>query len=375
MMKIVYLSNSIIPSHTANSVHVMKMCQAFAKNGHKVVLLAPEIKGEYKSGVGNIFDYYGVSRCFTVRKLPFLHPRKNSYRYLISTLIYSLFILLEILRIKPNIVYGRYLSGCYVAAKMRFRTIFEAHSPIWNSRLEKFIFERIVPCKNFDRLVVISNALKDMYLAKGHLNSSKIQVAHDGADEVSDFEALKDWPGRKSNLQVGYTGNLYVGRGIEIMLQLALLLKDVDFHVVGGTKKDMERFKKKHDLPNVFFHGHVTPKKVYRYLNSCDVLLAGYQDKVSVWGGEGDTSKFMSPIKIFEYMSSKKAIIASDLPVLKEVLNEKTAIFVPPNDIKLWKAAICALKNSTLRKELGNAAYKAFRANHTWNIRAKNVIS
>jgi len=374
-MKIVYLSNSIIPSLTANSVHVMKMCQAFAKNGHEVVLVAPEIKGEYKSGVSDIFDYYGVSRCFTVRKLPFLNPKGNSYQYLLSTLIYCLFILLEILRVKPDLVYGRYLSGCYVAAKMRFKTIFEAHSPVWDSRLEKFIFKRIVRCKNFDRLVVISKALKNMYFATGHLNGSKIQVAHDGADEVPDFDALKNWPGREGNLQVGYTGNLYTGRGIEIMMQLAPLLKEVDFHIVGGTKKDLECFKESHDLPNVFFHGHVTPKEVYKYMNSCDVLLAGYQNKVSVWGGESDTSKFMSPIKIFEYMSGKKAIIASDLPVLKEILNEKTAIFVPPNDIKLWKAAICALKNSTLRKKLGDAAYKAFRAKHTWDIRARNIIS
>ncbi len=199
-------------------------------------------------------------------------------------------------------------------------------------------------------------------------------MAHDGADEVPDFEALKDWSGREGNLQVGYIGNLYAGRGMEIILRLAFLLKEVDFHVVGGTKKDLARFKGSHDLPNVYFYGHVAHKEVYRYMNSCDVLLAGYQDKVSVWGG-GDTSKFMSPIKIFEYMSSKKAIIASDLPVLHEVLNKKTAIFVPPDDIKGWKAAICALKNSALRKELGEAAYNAFRANYTWDIRARNVIS
>lgn len=37
-MKIAYLSNSITPSRTANSVHVMKRCQAFAKNGHHVIL-------------------------------------------------------------------------------------------------------------------------------------------------------------------------------------------------------------------------------------------------------------------------------------------------------------------------------------------------
>ena len=38
-MKILYISKSSIPSRTANSIHVMKMCQAFADNGHEVVLL------------------------------------------------------------------------------------------------------------------------------------------------------------------------------------------------------------------------------------------------------------------------------------------------------------------------------------------------
>ena len=47
-MRIVYISNSTIPSKAANSVHVMKMCQAFADNGHEVVLLAPDRKFQYE---------------------------------------------------------------------------------------------------------------------------------------------------------------------------------------------------------------------------------------------------------------------------------------------------------------------------------------
>jgi hypothetical protein len=43
-MKILYISNSTIPSRTANSIHVIKMCHAFADNGHEVILLAPDKK-------------------------------------------------------------------------------------------------------------------------------------------------------------------------------------------------------------------------------------------------------------------------------------------------------------------------------------------
>jgi hypothetical protein len=50
-MKIIYISKSIIPSRTANSINVMKMCQAFADNGHEVVLLAPNLKTKYEKGI------------------------------------------------------------------------------------------------------------------------------------------------------------------------------------------------------------------------------------------------------------------------------------------------------------------------------------
>ena len=59
-MKIIYIAKSIIPSRTANSIHVMKMCQAFSDNGHEVVLLAPDMKSEYEKNVNDIYKFYGV---------------------------------------------------------------------------------------------------------------------------------------------------------------------------------------------------------------------------------------------------------------------------------------------------------------------------
>ena len=80
-MKIVYISNSIIPSRTANSIHVMKMCQAFADNGHEVVLLAPNRYKEYENGVDDVYEYYGVRKNFEIRKLPYIYIRilRNFY--------------------------------------------------------------------------------------------------------------------------------------------------------------------------------------------------------------------------------------------------------------------------------------------------------
>ena len=47
-MKIVYISNSTIPSRAANSIHVMKVCQAFSDLGHEITLFASDKKNDYE---------------------------------------------------------------------------------------------------------------------------------------------------------------------------------------------------------------------------------------------------------------------------------------------------------------------------------------
>ena len=380
-LKIVYMSNSVLPAETANSVHVMKMCQAFGKLGHNVSLFAPDVASKVNRNLDQIYSYYGVDKCFKIVKLPFGSRNINSFLYFVSTILYCTLIAIKLIKIRPNIVYGRYFTGCYVSVLMGFKTYFESHAPIWMARESPTrtkdsdsrvrFFRRMVRHKKFEKLVVISQALKDIYLVSGLVKEHEVEILHDCADEVPDFRPLREWPGRKGHLQIGYIGSIYYGRGIEIIMKVANRLNDVDFHIVGGEKKNYRLFGDDFDfLPNVFFHGYVKPRDTYRYANSCDVLLAGYQKRVYVSGGAGDTGKFMSPLKIFEYMASKKAIIASDLPVLREVLDEKTAILVRPDDIEAWINATNKLRNKPLRQELEENAYERFLAKHTWKYRA-----
>jgi len=67
----------------------MKMCQAFAKNGHEVVLLAPDWKHECELGVEDIYKFYGVSRCFEIRKLPIVYVKGKNFIYSI-VILYAL---------------------------------------------------------------------------------------------------------------------------------------------------------------------------------------------------------------------------------------------------------------------------------------------
>ena len=106
-----------------------------------------------------------------------------------------------------------------------------------------------------------------------------------------------------------------------------------------------------------------------------DAVLAPYQRKVAVVGG-GDTSAFMSPLKLFEYMSWGKPILCSDLPVLREVIEDGcNGLVLPPDDPTAWVAALHRLiDDSTERERLGNGARSDFLARHTWRRRAERVL-
>ena len=369
-MKIVYISNSIIPSRTANSIHVMKMCQAFSNNGHNVVLLAPHREKDYEKNIQDIFDYYGVDTCFEINRIPYLHIR------IIGPVYYSLKIQKYIRKISPHIVYSRDLPGSLFATRNGFRTIYEAHGPLFKEKIfYKIIINQLFKSKNFQKLVVISQALKDIFSTNGYLTNKKIQIAHDGADEINNFEPLQEWPGRKGKLQVGYFGHLYEGRGMDIINEIAKRMPHVDFHVIGGNEKDIDFWKNKFKGINMTFHGYVPPKIVYKYRNTCDILLIPYQKKVALASSKSDTSSFMSPLKVFEYMSSQKTIISSDLPVLREILNEKNSILVNCKNVSEWINAIEKLHDKKIRNKLSRNAYNDFIKKYTWKQRASEVLN
>ena len=116
-MNILYISKSVIPSRSANSIHVMKMCQAFADNGHRVVLLSPEIKDQYEKNVSDIFNYYGVKKNFSIKKL--FHPnfKGGAFFYTIAIFIYL------IVNKRFDLIYGRFLHGIYVSTLLKNKVV------------------------------------------------------------------------------------------------------------------------------------------------------------------------------------------------------------------------------------------------------------
>lgn len=211
------------------------------------------------------------------------------------------------------------------------------------------------------------------------LPSEKVRAVHDGADipeRTSKPPFNTASLGDSKKFQVGYIGHLYPGKGMEIISLLASRLPQMDFHVVGGMDEDIARWQQTGTAPNLHFHGFVRHADLPWYFENFDVLLAPYQKTVMGIGRKNDNAPWMSPLKLFEYMASEKAIICSDLPVLREILtHKKDALLIPPEDIEAWMGALLTLKdNSELRKGLAISAKEKFLARHTWEKRAGEVL-
>jgi len=375
VLRICYISNSVIPSRTANSIHVMKMCEAFAKNGHSVILLAPHRPELYEKHVKNDFEFYGVKEVFEIRKLWWPAFKRGGH-------IYAFLCGIEVLKARPAIVYGRYLYGLWWATLFGHRAIYELHAPFeCKRRLGRFFFKHLVASRKVQHIVVISEALRS--IVEEEIERKKtIIVAHDGAD-IFNGDGCPSFPLELSShskprkkLKIGYIGHLYPGRGIDIIIELARRITDAEFYIVGGTPQDIAHWQRKTSLRNAHFLGFIAPAHVHRYCEELDALLMPYQRAVRVHGGGGDTGKWMSPLKMFEYMASGKAIIASDLPVLREVLeDEHNCLLVAPDDIEQWRGALLRLmKDSELRQRLGKQARDDLKKNYTWEARARRVL-
>jgi glycosyltransferase involved in cell wall biosynthesis len=364
---IAYFSGSKIPSRAANSVHVMRMCDALARTGCEVVLAA--IEGEPDS-TGDDFETYGVAPRFQIVKHAMTSGgilARLGYARAAATLVRR--------AIDPDLVYGRHLLSLSIASRWGVPVIYEAHQA--PTRLERLVERRLFRRPNFARLVVISEALRDEY-RRCHpgLPATRIVVAPDAADPPASTDLDVDVSiGRADRLQVGYVGHLYPGKGMEMVAALAQRMPDVDFHVVGGTETDLQRWRAGVNGSNLVFHGHVSSVHTQAYRRAVDILLAPYQAVVHSADGGAEIGRWMSPLKIFEYMGSDRAMIVSDLPVLREIVTDGvTALLARPDDVDAWVTAVERLRDPALRRELAKRARTQLLARHTWERRAGDVL-
>jgi glycosyltransferase involved in cell wall biosynthesis len=369
-MKITYLSAAVVPARSAHSVHVMKMCAAFARTGHDVTLLGASKNELREAGVQDVFAYYGVERQFDIELLPW-------YNIPGRTFLHAFAIALRARSLGGDLAFGRSLAACYIADRLGLDVAWESHAPLpENHGVMRWMLERAARSRRFRGLIVVTRALQSYYEDNVPSMRGRIIVASDGADECKVTHSTRYAVPAKLN--VGYVGHLYPGRGIDLILAMARRAEWAHFHLFGGTESDISRWRvAARSLGNVTFHGFLPPAMTEEARASMDVLLAPYGEVVAVHGGAGDTSRWMSPLKLFEYMAAGKAILCSDLPVVREVLQDTyTARLLPVDDHDAWLKVLYEYsRNPAAAAQIGANARREFLTKYTWDSRAERILT
>lgn len=375
-MRLAYICSSTIPSRSANSIHVMKMCQALQQEGYQTKLLAPQRLMLANDTRLDLWYHYGVHTSFEMQYIPIIPGLRGHDFSARATWLAR--------RDGAELVYTRDLPAAAWASLLGLPTVCEAHSPLAGEVVPLYV-RMLLTGRGFRRLVVISKPLQSLFLQQyaGRLREEQVMVAPDGVD-LERFQGLLSPSEARGRLQsppdqftVGYAGHLYAGRGIELILALAQHLPRVQFLVMGGTDAAVAEYRDaatRLGCENLRCLGFIPNAELPLHLAACDVLLMPYQRRVTV-DGRGNTAAWMSPMKMFEYMATARLIISSDLPVLREVLNEGNAVLCEPEDLDAWRRAIeRAMADVQWRDKLAQQARQDVEQ-YTWRRRVQRVVS
>ena len=227
-------------------------------------------------------------------------------------------------------------------------------------------------------IVVVSQALKESLISRG-IPEQKILINPNGIDADKYSPAISGNSVRKKyNLEkkqiIGFIGTFGQWHGVVEMAKAIVCffqqnpkaITRAKFLLIGDgvlMPQVKQIIEQSPYSKNVIFTGSVAQEEGASYLAACDIFLSPHIPN-------SDGSKFFgSPTKLFEYMGMGKAIIASDLEQIGDVLEHgKTAYLVPPGDIQALADAIAIVsKDKKLQIQLGENARKEVVAKYTWD--------
>lgn len=383
-MKIYYISSSKFPSRKANSVHVIKMINALSNfTKTKNILFASSNQFFSKEKKRKIIDSYNANIDHSSLVLIF-YP----FNRMIELFIFFRFLLYFLFDFdKPKLIISRNLLASYFYTFFSNNLMYETHFPEKGLRL---YLQKIILNKKNVKKIVITEALKNYFIKEFNLSSllaKKIVVMPDGADKINieknsiesafskkHYDFFKKNYNNYKNI-IGYFGHLYQGRGFKLIEKLAKKNSNTLFVIYGGMENDISNLKKRNIAKNLIFMGYVENKMTPYLMTNMDILLMPYEKNVYLSKNSTNTANFMSPMKMFEYMSSGKPIISSDHKVLKEILIDKYNCLMVDNDIENWNKSISKiLSNSQFAIFLGKNAKKNLEEKYTWLGRSENII-
>ena len=391
-MKILYFADIRLPLERANGIQTMETCHALVGRGHDVRLV---VRPDTHRPSRDPFEYYGLppTTRLVVERAPARGPqiaRRVGYLAfaagratgggradVVMTRDLAVASLLLRLPVRAPIVYESHGYAPEVSAALP--DLVSTARPPDRAKLARLARRESFVWRHADGYVAITRGLAESLTARFGTRA-RLAVVPDGtrvtrqpphSGTLAHPGPLA--PGTLALCTVAYAGHLYPWKGVDVLLEAIARVPEVRAHIIGGHEQepDLARLralaKGLRIEERVTFTGHLPPSAVAGQLARADIVaLPNPASTIST-----DST---SPLKLFEYMAAGKAIVASRLPSLGEVLtDEVNALLVAAGDPDALAGGIKRLVNDPpLRARLGGAARDAV-AEYSWDRRAERL--
>jgi glycosyltransferase involved in cell wall biosynthesis len=382
---VLYFADTRFPIERANGIQTMATCHALAVRGHDVTLV---VRPDTCRPARDPFAFYGLAPQDRLRIHPVAAPGGASTR--------RARFLLEAARLASaasGVVFTRDLGLASFLVQFPHRRrpplIYEAHgiASVMSEEMPRLLGNpdlspsrlKLARLDRRDRrvwqrapaYVTITRSLAED-LAARYGARDRVFVVPDGAPEQN-IGLVASRPPTSDALTVGYAGHLYPWKGVDVLIHALTHLPSVRALIIGGHPKERDLARISALVARlglqdrVDLRGQVEPAQVGPLLSRAAVLVLPNTSSTT-------SDRYTSPLKLFEYLALGRAIVASDLPALREVLADgTTALLVPPGRADALADAIHRLADDpALVRQLGDRAL-ALAPQFTWQARAERL--
>jgi glycosyltransferase involved in cell wall biosynthesis len=286
---------------------------------------------------------------------------------------------------RPAFLYERYafflFAGVAVAKLFRIPVLLEVNEIAGIPRARKQVLVRIaIAVEKFvfrraDAIFVVSTYLRERVLARGAL-AAAVHVMPNAIDPARfDLNGasgrFRSARGLGDRVVAGFVGWFDDWDRLDLLVDACarVVRKVPNLHLLlvgdGPVAAVLRRRIAEHGIQNhVELTGPVPRKDVPLYIDAMDICVLP------------DSNPYGSPMVLFEFMALGKAIIAPDLPPIRDVMSDgETGVLIRPGNAADLSAALeRLLREPALRARLGASARKHVLRSHTWEANANRIL-
>lgn len=269
----------------------------------------PEKPGE------NMVKAYNIQDKLKVVKLPMPWPIDRGWggKWTSSSTVVSKYYFPFHILPHAKIVHTRDWNFLEVAIKHGVPVIYEQ-----NHHNDRKFDPKIVKSHLFQISVTVAETVRESMIENG-MPREKIITIHSGYNQVFSSRDLLGAKKCREQLvgngkpMVVYAGGLYWFKGVDMLIDVAKELPQVQFVIASGDSSQVQAYQKQakdKEVINAQFLGYIQQNKLVNLLQAADILAHPHC--------MSQAATFSSPLKFFDYLASGTPIVATKIPILKE---------------------------------------------------------